>query len=523
MSAKTMVIGFFVGVGILLAAYFIKPIWEEKESYEASDAVATKGKITIGVDNWVGYAPLCSTRMKKEMRQEGWILDCQDDKGDYASRMKKLQSGELDFAVATIDSYLLNSVNLNFPGLIVAVIDESKGGDSVVAFKDTIPNLDALKGNSTFRIAYTPGSPSHHLIKSASVHFGIPELLSVDASRKSETNGSTEAFDKLKSKKVDVAVLWEPEVSRALNEIPGTVKLIGTESTSRLIVDILLVSRQYSQKHPENVELLLRTYFKNLKYCNDHVVEFRDDICKQQKMKAEIVDQMLKGVAWVNLTENCQEWFGVNTEASAVREQGLADTIDSTIDILIACGDFKTNPLPNQDQYWIIKRSYVESLYTKGLNFGFGAGAATQAHTAATSLDLKFEHLEDAAWDKLKKVGTLKVEDIHFQSGSSALLLAGKEDLDRIMAKLKHYPTFRVEIGGHTDVRGDPEENKELSRERAEAVSKYLEVTYGMDPNRIRCIGFGGQFPLPREPGESDRSFRDRLRRVVLTLRTEVY
>ena len=65
---------------------------------------------------------------------------------------------ELEFAVATVDSYILNGSPLNYPGTIVAVIDESKGGDAIVAWKDRLSSLDALKANTDYKIAIRNGA-----------------------------------------------------------------------------------------------------------------------------------------------------------------------------------------------------------------------------------------------------------------------------------------------------------------------------------------------------------------------------
>jgi outer membrane protein OmpA-like peptidoglycan-associated protein len=48
-----------------------------------------------------------------------------------------------------------------------------------------------------------------------------------------------------------------------------------------------------------------------------------------------------------------------------------------------------------------------------------------------------------------------------------------------------------------------------------------LTVTYGIDPNRMRIIGYGSSRPLPRLPGESDRAYGYRLPRVEVTLAAE--
>ena len=107
----------------------------------------------------------------------------------------------------------------------------------------------------------------------------------------------------------------------------------------------------------------------------------------------------------------------------------------------------------------------------------------------------------------------------------AALLYAleGKQELDRVAAMLRHYPRFRVLVKGHSGLRGEPAANRLLSQERADAVSRYFRITYDMDPDRLRSLGFGSSQPLPRRPGESDRVYGYRLPRVELALVTEPF
>ena len=122
----------------------------------------------------------------------------------------------------------------------------------------------------------------------------------------------------------------------------------------------------------------------------------------------------------------------------------------------------------------------------------------------------------------MREVGTLKTLPVVFQSGTAELSLEGKQELDAAMENLRHYPNFRVIVKGHTGVRGSPEENLKLSQERADSVGRYLQVTYGVDPNRLRVVGYGAEKPLARLPDESERAYGYRLPRVELSLVSEV-
>jgi len=507
-----------IGFVIILSYKLILPRLESDNQKQTSDARATKGKILIGVDNWIGYYPLCSKVMHKNMYRIGYQLECIDDKADYESRMKKLKKSEYQFIVATIDSYLLNGESVNYPGTIIAVIDESKGGDAIVAWKDKVKNIDSLKTIKNLKIAFTSASPSEHLLKSVAVHFDVPRLRDKNGAWRVETNGSEHALSLLHDKKVDVAVLWEPDVSRALSN-KKIIKLLGTEDTNKLIVDILVVNRNYAADNPEVVTSLLRNYFRTLKFYKSNRDKLIEDIADDTDIARKKIPTLLKGVSWVNLSQNAQNWFGT-TSYGGNGNEGLIDTIESTAEILVDSGDFSRSPLPDRDPYRITNSQYLVNLYDLVSTGQFGQTANNAVYNDQ-SLEKKFTQLSKQQWNSLRVIGTLKIRSIVFQSGTDSLTLAGKEQLDKAAENLKHYPKFRIIVKGHTGTRGDKSANKKLSTERAESVARYLKVTYGVNSNRILTKGLGGSKPLQRVAGESFRTFNYRLPRVELFLVAE--
>jgi len=508
-----------IGSVLLLSYKLILPRLESDSQKQTSDARATKGKILIGVDNWIGYYPLCSKVMRKRMYRIGYQLECVDDKADYASRMKKLKKSDIQFAVATVDSYILNGEDYNYPGTIISVIDESKGGDAIVAWKDKVKNIDALKAaNKNLKIAFTSASPSEHLLKSIAVHFDVASLRDKRGAWRVEADGSEAALKLLKDKKVDVAVLWEPDVSRALSN-KKIIKLLGTEDTNKLIVDILIVNRNFAQDNPDVVTSLLRNYFRTLKFYKSNRNDLIDDIADDTDVSKKKIKTMLKGVSWKNLSQNAQNWFGATSYGGSSNE-GLVDTIESTAEILVDSGDFSSSPLPNKDPYRIINSQYLMGLYDSTATGQFGQ-ATNNSVTPEQSLEKKFTKLSTSEWNELRVIGTLKVRSIVFQSGADKLTLAGKEQLDKAAENLKHYPKFRVIVKGHTGTRGDNAANKLLSKNRAKSVARYFKVTYGLNSNRLLIKGLGGSEPLKRLSGESFRAFNYRLPRVELFLVAE--
>jgi len=306
-----------------------------------------------------------------------------------------------------------------------------------------------------------------------------------------------------------VAVLWEPDVTRALST-EGLVKLLGTEDTRRLIVDVLLVNRAFSAEDPAAVTALLAGYFQVLREYRENSQRLEQAVAESTRLPAQSVRRLLAGVEWTSLSDNFQTWLG-----SASGGDALVDAIHAAVRILVDAGEFKASPLPDQDPYRIINRQFLSAVYVKSVT-GQKAPVAD-----APSLERKFSALSDGGWAALKAVGTLKAVPVVFQSGTAELSYEGKIELDRAMETLAHYPNFRVVIKGHTALRGDAAENQRLSEERAEAAARYLNVTYNVDRNRVRVIGLGSEQPLAREAGESDRAYAYRLPRVELSLVAE--
>ncbi len=497
------------------------------QQLSTSDAAKMKGIIKIGTDNFIGYAFLCEKYMRGRMLENGYNLVCNDDGADYPKRMQKLANKELDLAVATVDSYELNALPVSYPGSIAMVIDVSQGADAIVSCKAEIKNVEDLKKGG-LKFGFVFGSPSEYLLKGNATNFDIPQLRNAkDTSWRVEAKSSPDARKKCAAGTIDVAVLWEPDVTKLLRSNPQTTKkLMGTENTSRFIVDVLVARRDFAKNNPEVLKLLMRHYFETLLYYRNnpetaaaHAADYvnANAPSADARITAEEAKIAMKGVAWTNLGENALLWFGV-AEPGQQRQFGLIETIQSTTRILIENGDLQKNPFPNGDWTSIVQSDFITELYQSGMV------AKDQVDLkAGDSLGREFSELSDDGWKALREVGTLKVRPVIFQSGADALSVDAKENIDRITETIKSYPNFRILIEGHTGTRGDTADNLQLSQDRSEAVARYLMVTYDVKQNRLHAVGYGGSKPLKKNFDESDRSHQGRLARVVVKLMMEAY
>ena len=101
----------------------------------------------------------------------------------------------------------------------------------------------------------------------------------------------------------------------------------------------------------------------------------------------------------------------------------------------------------------------------------------------------------DTFTKKLKKAQNEK-GPIRFKKGKAEIDPACDPTMKYIAKIIKDTPGFAVQVDGHTDNVGNPESNKKLSQDRAEAVVKYLVEKKGVDAKRLSAKGFGDTQPL---------------------------
>ena len=98
---------------------------------------------------------------------------------------------------------------------------------------------------------------------------------------------------------------------------------------------------------------------------------------------------------------------------------------------------------------------------------------------------------------------------VRFELDSAKITSSARTQLDALAEGIKLLqPDRTVVIEGHTDARGSAFYNDVLSSRRAAAVKIYLVETHGIDPQRLKAVGFGKQHPIEgRDPlaGENRR------------------
>ncbi|NNK10487.1 MAG: OmpA family protein, partial [Flavobacteriaceae bacterium] len=85
---------------------------------------------------------------------------------------------------------------------------------------------------------------------------------------------------------------------------------------------------------------------------------------------------------------------------------------------------------------------------------------------------------------------------IFFDFDKSEIKDVYKDELDIIVDAMELYPSLRIQVNSHTDVRGDNDTyNQPLSERRAKATVDYI-ISKGIDRDRLKYVGYGETKPV---------------------------
>lgn len=471
---------------------------EENQLLNTSDAKGIEHRITICGDEWLGYLIFRSPRFRSEMEKRAIAVNFKNEP-DFQARFEMLDSGDCDLVCATIDSFLLNGESTNYPGVIVFGIDESYGGDAVIA-TEGIATLDDLRAEN-IKGAFVGFSPSEFLLKSQVAHFEIENLKTNLPSFR--TDDAQTAYNRLKSGDADFAVLWEPFVSKSLREIPGATRLIDTRQARSVIYDVAIASRSLVSEKPAVVQAITDVYFDTLNYYSSDPEEFRKLAKKDSGESESNADTMLSGIRFLDLKGNRDMINGQG-------ELRLTDAVANITRILVDVGDLSTDPLEGNPRL-IVNSGFLQKS---------SSSMASNASTQAEPLQRFFAPLDETAWDALweKRTGTLLEKPITFGVGQATIPEEFQQDLLEATQKLVHYPGHRIIVQAHVSPGSNKEADLALSQERANAIRDFLIQKGKISEHRVHAVGRGGEEPLAKESGEGLRSWKRRCRRARIYL-----
>ncbi len=96
--------------------------------------------------------------------------------------------------------------------------------------------------------------------------------------------------------------------------------------------------------------------------------------------------------------------------------------------------------------------------------------------------------------DKIYRNREIVLENIYYDYDKWDIRPDAEPTLNRLASVLQHNPDIRIQLGSHTDCRGNDNYNQNLSQRRAQSAVNYL-ISKGIDASRLSAIGYGESQP----------------------------
>jgi len=103
--------------------------------------------------------------------------------------------------------------------------------------------------------------------------------------------------------------------------------------------------------------------------------------------------------------------------------------------------------------------------------------------------------MKDLSIKAIPKEKGFRLPDILYDLGKWDLKPQFQDSLNGLIQILNDNPNITIELGAHTDTRGDQKSNAELALKRAQSVVDYL-ITKNIVPDRLTAKGYGEDRPL---------------------------
>ncbi|MFO1064167.1 MAG: OmpA family protein [Pirellulales bacterium] len=473
-----------LAIGVLLYRLWWKPSEETKaKAHEDAVVGATsnttnyKQHIKLGLDGFSGYAVLRSTELSTRLKASEIKLEPVDDAADYTARLNALADGRLQMAAFPIDALLIACANKkSMPAVIVSLIDESRGADALVAYKERYPTIDSLNSPDT-RFVLVGGSPSETLFRVLLNHFRLDQVTPKSIVSVSSADELQKRFKAAKPTGNEVFVTWEPFVSRMLAD-PAMHVLVDTKPHSGKIVDALVVNRDFLLKNEPTVRQVLEEYFRALYGFRERSamkeLVARDSEAGGLVLSGEQADKLVDGIQWKNTQENYAH-FGMRPD-SVSNVESLIDRIKR---VLLDTHAMAQDPTGGESG-----KLFYDAPLREMFNAGFHPGSEKESVRTNETL----RELSEEEWKKLVPVGTLSLPPLVFARGRDTLTDASKQSLDELVEKLESWPLYYVRVVGSAGSKGDVEANRRLAAQRAEAAAEYLR-SRNIPAGRIRAVG----------------------------------
>lgn len=478
----------------------LKPVAPTKVDKNAPLGSAAN-PLRVSLVSFHGYAPALVANGNSLTTRPGSIYANKDVniqfiiQDDIPTLATIFESGTAQCAWRTSDFWAQEQPNLRNAGLdgrAVMIVDNTQGGDAVIARHPDVHSIEDLAGRSVALLQFTP---SHGMLIDAIDNSSL-------TARKKESirmvfinaeEGTAGVRAALESGNVDAAVLWDPDLALAQRNIKGSRVVYSTKTATNLIFDVMVCDARLLAK-PEGqavVQKFVAGWMEGVKAARADPDNAVEALVQTEEFFKLLADK--EGRPFVKGLFNNLVWTGIEDNA---RILGLAggtnhyERVYRRFDEIYRKAGALANPkspvIAPQDSF---DYRFIKALLAKDQA---AAEAAAKPQESFTQTALSQATQQAAIVTKPVMVG--------FASGSAELTKRAQKTIDEEMVPfIENNGKAYFEVSGNSDSTGARETNLRLSAIRAQTVVDYLVTQWEFPRARFKIVGNGPDRPLCNE------------------------
>jgi NitT/TauT family transport system substrate-binding protein len=448
-------------------------------------------KLVVGINTWAGHAPGIvanaglapggtGSAYKSRYGLDVEFVMLEDPQAKLAAFIK----GDIDIMWDTVDSWAREASALaeqNIAAKAIIQQDWSRGGDGIVSLK-TINSIEDLKGKT---IATTRYTPSHWLLLYMLAQSGLtPEERRTIEKNLVFTTEAPLAAAAFRSKKVDAAVTWEPDLSGAVTARADDAHiLVSTAAATNVIADCLVARQEIVDKYPETLKDFVHGWFDGIAMIGQDPAGSYAVTAKALKLSADDVSGMLSGLKLTPFADNAL-FFGLSAESKG---HSQFTTLFDTAFVVWRKQGVVSKAVEAKD--------YVDTRFL----------AALADLYQGTKVVEQFKFNPKEAKNPAARAIVNKSLTIYFTPGSDEIMNGSYFTLDSLGDTMTAFGNTFLRVEGNTDSTGSAKQNRTLSQRRADSVRKYLVEHFAIPEARFQTIGQGSANPVASNDSEAGR------------------
>ena len=457
--------------------------------------------LRVSIVSFHGYAPALVANGNSLTTQQNSIYSAKGVnvqfviQDDIPTLSTIFESGAAQCAWRTSDFWAQEQPNLRNAGLdgrAVMIVDNTRGGDAVIARNPAIASIEDLAGRSVALLQFTP---SHGMLIDAIENSSLSarkkdSIRMVFINAEEGTAGVRAAFE---SANVEAAVLWDPDLALAQRAVKGSRIVYSTKTATNLIFDVMVCDSRLLAK-PEGqavIQKFVEGWMEGVQAARSNPDNAVDALVNTEEFFKLLADK--EGKPFIKSLFSNLVWTGVEDNA---RILGLAggtnhyERVYRRFDEIYRKAGALANPkspvITPQDSF---DYRFIKSMLARDKS---ASEAAAKPQETFSQAALKDATQNAAIVTKPVMVG--------FSTGTAELTKRAQKTIDEEMVPfIENNGKAYFEVSGNSDSTGSREANLRISGARAKAVVDYLNVQWEFPRDRFKIVGNGPDRPLCNE------------------------